>query len=93
MRTVLCVRIGVNYDCARLCDSYGKRSEGNTAKKNLTFLRVHNICFVSIRSLSRLFVHNLCERIIKSEIKYTRDCIGQRLAEFQFHPDITTIRK
>ena len=46
-------------DCETDC---GKRSAGKTPNKDLTFLRVHNICFMSIKSLSKPCVHNLSER-------------------------------
>jgi len=46
-------------DCETDC---GKRSERKTPKEDLTFVRVHNICFVSIKSLSKTCVHKLCER-------------------------------
>jgi len=76
-------------DCETDC---GKRSEGKTPNKDLKFLRVHNICFVSISKMSNACVIIYANGIIKFEIKYTRDGFGQRLAEFQFYHDITTIR-
>ena len=69
----------------------GMRPEGKTPRKDLTFPRVHNICVVSIRSLSRISCKIYANGIIKFEIKYTRDGFGQRLAEFQSIRDIANI--
>jgi len=46
-------------DCRTEC---GKRSEGKTPKNDFIFLRLHNICVVSIRNPSKRFGNNLCGR-------------------------------
>ena len=77
MRTPLCVRIGVYYDGGRLCYRAWLEIRGKTPQNELTFLRVHNTCVVSIflevcRDCSRIVNAN---GIIEVEIKYTRDVL------------------
>jgi hypothetical protein len=54
--------ISVYNDGATALDRmWGRRSEGNTPRKEFTARSVHRICTVSIRNLWRLFAADLCE--------------------------------
>ena len=94
MRTLLRVRIGIDYDGrSSSSERVWQDIEREDPTNDFTSRRVHSICNVSIilevcRGRSRIIDRN---RVVKFEIKYASDGIWQRLDEFYFYSDIAII--